>query len=61
MSKAIWTSLIIAALFLLPVTIPAQQYEPSVGQEGKDVIWVPTPEELIEAMLDVAQVTPDDF
>jgi hypothetical protein len=61
MRKAIWTSLIIAALFLLPSTIHAQQYEPSVGQEGKDVIWVPTPDELIQAMLDVAKVTPDDF
>jgi hypothetical protein len=61
MKKAIWTSLIIAALFVLPATIHAQQYEPSVGQEGKDVIWVPTPDELIQAMLDVAKVTPDDF
>jgi precorrin-6B methylase 2 len=60
MRKAIWTILIIAALFLLPAAIPAQQYEPSVGQEGKDVIWVPTPEELVQAMLDVAKVTPDD-
>jgi hypothetical protein len=61
MKKAIWTSLIIAALFLLPATIHAQQYEPSVGQEGKDVIWVPTPDELIQAMLDIAKVTPEDF
>jgi precorrin-6B methylase 2 len=61
MRKAIWSSLIIAALFLLPATIHAQQYEPSVGQEGKDVIWVPTPDELIQAMLDLAKVTPNDF
>jgi len=36
-------------------------YQPSVGQEGKDVIWVPTPEELVKAMLDMAKVTPNDF
>jgi precorrin-6B methylase 2 len=61
MNKAIWTSLIIAALFVLPANIHAQQYEPSVGQEGKDVIWVPTPEELVQAMLDIAKLTPDDY
>jgi len=38
-----------------------QQFQPSVGQPGKDVIWVPTPEELIAAMLDVAKVTPNDL
>ncbi len=39
----------------------AQEYEPSVGQQGKDVIWVPTPNSLIEAMLDAAELTPADF
>jgi SAM-dependent methyltransferase len=38
-----------------------QQFQPSVGQPGKDVIWVPTPEELIAAMLDAAKVTPNDL
>jgi len=38
----------------------AQEYEPSIGQEGKDVIWVPTPDNLIEAMLDAAKVTAAD-
>jgi len=36
-------------------------YEPSVGQPGKDVVWVPTPQNLVDAMLDVANVTPDDY
>jgi SAM-dependent methyltransferase len=39
----------------------AQEYTPSVGQEGKDVIWVPTPQELITAMLDAAGVKADDY
>jgi len=40
---------------------PAQQpYEPQVGQEGKDVIWVPTPQSLVEKMLDMAKVTAND-
>jgi tRNA G37 N-methylase Trm5 len=37
-----------------------QEYEPTIGQEGKDVIWVPTPDNLIEAMLDAAKVTSAD-
>ncbi len=36
-------------------------FEPTVGQEGKDVVWVPTPQSLVERMLDLAKVTPSDF
>ena len=36
-------------------------YEPQVGQEGKDVVWVPTPQALVDRMLDMAKVTPKDF
>ena len=36
-------------------------YEPSVGQEGKDVVWVPTPQALVDKMLDMAKITPQDF
>jgi precorrin-6B methylase 2 len=36
-------------------------FEPSVGQGGKDVVWVPTPQPLVEKMLDMAKVTPKDF
>ena len=39
----------------------APAYEPSVGQEGKDVVWVPTPQALVDRMLDMAKVTPKDF
>ena len=40
---------------------PPGQYEPKVGQAGKDVVWVPSPESTVEKMLDVAKVTPQDF
>ena len=40
---------------------PKQEYEPTVGQEGKDVVWVPTSQTLVNKMLDMAKVTPDDF
>src|SRR6266550_1215627 len=52
------------ALFLacgLAQAQPAKEYEPSVGQEGKDVVWVPTPQELVDKMLDMAKVTPKDY
>jgi SAM-dependent methyltransferase len=39
----------------------AKEFEPQVGQAGKDVIWVPTSLALINRMLDAAQVTPQDF
>ncbi len=57
-------------LFALTLMLPplvaqtssgTQQYQPTVGQHGKDVIWVPTPEELIKEMLDMAKVTPSDY
>ena len=35
----------------------APAYEPQVGQEGKDVVWVPTPQALVDKMLDMAKVT----
>ena len=36
-------------------------YEPTVGQEGKDVVWVPTPQSLVDRMLDMAKVTASDY
>lgn len=39
---------------------PAQAYQPEIGQPGKDVVWVPTPERLIERMLQMADTTPGD-
>lgn len=35
-------------------------FAPTVGQSGKDVIWVPTPQALVDRMLDMAQLTPQD-
>ena len=36
-------------------------FEPQVGQAGKDVVWVPTDEKLVEKMLDIAKITAQDF
>ena len=37
---------------------PAKQYQPQVGQAGKDVVWVPTAQALVDKMLDMAKATP---
>jgi predicted RNA methylase len=36
-------------------------FEPTVGQQGKDVVWVPTPQALVDKMLDMAKLTASDF
>ena len=36
-------------------------YKPQSGQEGKDVVWVPTPDEVVQRMLQMADVTPADI
>ena len=55
-------ALAFAAALAVGMTAQAQnkEYTPSVGQEGKDVIWVPTPEALVQKMLDMAKLTPKD-
>lgn len=39
----------------------ASSFSPAVGQEGKDVVWVPTPQALVDKMLDMAKITPNDY
>ena len=49
------------ALLLLPAVAAASAPEPYEGQPGKDVVWVPTPEALVEKMLDMAKVSRRDY
>ena len=44
-----------------PVARAAPAYAPTLGQSGKDVPWVPTPEPLVDRMLTMAQVGPGDL
>ena len=52
-----------AATMLATYAAYAQQadFKPHVGQQGKDVVWVPTPDEVVERMLVMAQTKPEDF
>ena len=57
-------SLAIMLSFLLTTTGVYAQDEPFTpysGQGGKDVVWVPTPQDLVNTMLDMAKVTPADY
>jgi hypothetical protein len=54
-------TLIAALLIAAPAFAQQKDFEPQVGQSGKDVIWVPTPDEVVDRMLTMAQVTPNDY
>jgi hypothetical protein len=53
--------LLFLALLPVPSLILQQQYQPTLGQGGKDVIWMPTPDELVTTMLNMGRVTSDDY
>jgi len=39
----------------------AAPFQPQSGQAGKDVVWVPTPQTLVDKMLEMAKVTKEDY
>ena len=65
------TRRVVSTLAILAVTFAAgvasgqttgqKPFEPQVGQAGKDVVWVPTPQAVVDQMLDMAKVTKTDF
>jgi len=50
-----------ASAFAQGAQTPAKPYEPTVGQPGKDVVWVPTSDALVEKFLQMAGVTAKDY
>jgi SAM-dependent methyltransferase len=38
-----------------------EPFVPRSGQPGKDVVWVPSPPEMVDKMLELAKVTPSDY
>src|SRR5688572_28195078 len=57
----IWT-LTIAVVLTASIAFAQQKpFEPQVGQAGKDVVWVPSPEETVKKMMEMGEVTPQDF
>ena len=50
----------LAAAALAQAQPAAKEYEPKPYQEGKDVVWLPTPQQVVNKMLDLAKVTARD-
>ena len=64
LTRLSYSAFVTLALVLSVAEASAQQtttFEPTPGQAGKDVVWVPTPAELVEKMLDMAKVTAQDI
>ena len=40
---------------------PPGQFQPTPGQPGKDVIWLPTAQTLVDKMLDLGKMTAQDY
>lgn len=65
--NSFFTSAVFVLSSLITTGLAAQEkqsgtvYVPEIGQRGKDVVWVPTPQELVDKMLEMAKVTSNDF
>jgi SAM-dependent methyltransferase len=55
--RAVLIAVVVAAA---PSMAQQKEFTPQSGQDGKDVMWVPTPDEVVERMLDLAQVQAGD-
>jgi SAM-dependent methyltransferase len=62
-SASRWTPALLFATVIVCAQARAANadYTPEVGQSGKDVVWVPSPQDLVDRMLDMAKVTPKDY
>ena len=63
LSKLLSASCVAVMITLSPALAQDKQkpFEPEYGQQGKDVVWVPTAQALVDRMLDMGKVTPKDF
>ncbi len=64
---SVFSTILIVSVLMISVPLCSQEqssstgYTPQIGQKGKDVVWVPTPQVLVDKMLEIAKVTPADF
>ena len=65
--KQFGQGLVVAALSLVAAGAyaqaqdPQKPFQPQVGQAGKDVVWVPTPQPTVDKMLELTKVTAKDY
>ena len=66
-NNILFRTLIVFLLLLASVTLLSQEKTkktdspPVEGQAGKNVPWITTPQILVDKMLDLAKITPEDF
>ena len=60
-SARLLSTLFFSAVAACAVAQSKPDFQPEVGQQGKDVVWVPSPQELVDKMLEMAKVTSKDF
>ena len=63
-SLRLLTAVIVATAFVRSASAQEAQtkdFVPQIGQPGKDVVWVPSPEETVAKMMDVGQINAQDF
>ena len=67
-NRKFWTAVFSGfVLLVLPEILFCQtntvnsDYEPELGQAGKDVIWYPTPHQLVDVMINMADLTSADY
>jgi hypothetical protein len=60
-SRQLLVALALCTAFASSANAQSKDYQPEVGQAGKDVVWVPTPQALVDKMLEMAKVTPKDY
>lgn len=61
LSARFFSTLVFSAVAACAAAQTKPEFQPEVGQQGKDVVWVPSPQELVDRMLDMAKVTPKDY
>jgi hypothetical protein len=57
----IFTAAVCALALSTGASAQDSTFTPTVGQAGKDVIWVPTAQTMVDRMLEMAELTPRDY
>jgi SAM-dependent methyltransferase len=52
---------LVTVALAIPAYAQEKPFVPVSGQAGKDVVWVPSPPEMVNKMLEIAKVTPADY
>jgi SAM-dependent methyltransferase len=57
----LWIITVTLSLAAAPALAQQKPFQPEIGQPGKDVVWVPTPEAMVEKMMELGGITAQDY